>query len=130
MSAHHTRPLALLLRVEAILVSIAASVPELSAGVGLLVVIPADVVVPTRALVQDQAAAGVQGHRLCRGHVKKRSQTQRTENTAMLLSQLVVIDLCSLHLHDLITECVNHKAPIITPGLKPSAFNALSPCVC
>lgn len=114
MSAYHTRPLALLLRVEAILVSIAASVPELSAGVGLLVVIPADVVVPTRALVQDQAAAGVQGHPLCRGHVKKQSQTQRTkvktEKTAMLLSQLVVIDLCSLHLHDLITECVNYKA--------------------
>lgn len=50
---HHARPLALLLCVEAVPVAAAASVPELGAGVGLLVVVPADVVVPTRALVQD-----------------------------------------------------------------------------
>lgn len=72
MSGDHTRPLALLLGVEAVLVPVAASVPELSAGVGLLVVIPADVVVPTRALVQDQAAARVQRHRLCTRNREKK----------------------------------------------------------
>lgn len=56
---HHTRPPALLLRVKPVLVAVAASVPELGAGVGLLVVVPADAVVATRALVQDQAAARV-----------------------------------------------------------------------
>ena len=62
----HTRPLALVLRVKAVLVAVAASVPELCAGVGLLVVVPADVVVSTRALVQNQAAVRVQRHALCR----------------------------------------------------------------
>lgn len=55
----HTRPLALVLRVEAVGVAAAASEPELGAGVGLLVVVPADVVVPTRALVQHQVTARV-----------------------------------------------------------------------
>lgn len=58
-SGDHTRPLTLLLSVEAVLVPAAASVPELGAGVGLFVVVPADVVVPTRALVQDQTAARI-----------------------------------------------------------------------
>lgn len=55
----NTRPLALLLRVEAVVVAAAASEPELGAGVGLFVVVPADVVVPTRALVQDEVTARV-----------------------------------------------------------------------
>lgn len=65
-SGDHTRPLALLLHVEAVPVAVAASVPELGAGVGLLVVVPADVIVPTRALVQDQDAPRVQGYGLFR----------------------------------------------------------------
>ena len=52
-SGDHTRPLALLLCVEAVPVATAASVPELGAGVGLFVVVPADVIIPTRALVKN-----------------------------------------------------------------------------
>lgn len=63
-SADHTRPLALLLCVEAVLVAVTASVPELGAGVGLLIVVPADIIVPTCALVQNQATARVQGNGL------------------------------------------------------------------
>lgn len=66
-SDEHTRPPALSLCVKAVPVAAAAAVPELGAGVGLLVVVPADVIVPTRALVQDQAAARVQGYGLCGG---------------------------------------------------------------
>ena len=58
-SGYNTCPLAFLLRVKAVLVAVAATVPELCTGVGLLVVVPADVVVPTWALVQNQAAAWV-----------------------------------------------------------------------
>lgn len=50
-SEQHTGALARLLRVEAVPAAAAAAVPELSAGVGLLVVVPADVVVTARALV-------------------------------------------------------------------------------
>lgn len=73
-SGDHARCPALVLRVEAVLVAAAAAVPELGAGVGLLVVVPADVVFSTRALVQNQAAARVQGGGLCENtkpaHVK------------------------------------------------------------
>lgn len=58
-SGQHTRPLALVLRIETVPVAVTAAVPELSARVGLLVVVPADVVVPTRTLIQHQSAAGV-----------------------------------------------------------------------
>ncbi len=68
-SDDHTRPLALLLCVEAVRVAVAASVPELGAGVGLPVVVPADVIIPTRALVQNQATARVQRYDLCRKSV-------------------------------------------------------------
>lgn len=83
-SGYDACPLAFLLGVKAVLVAVAASVPELRAGVGLLVVVPADVVVPTRALVQNQGATGVQrgelfrqggsGHRniLHRSHICRR----------------------------------------------------------
>lgn len=55
----NTRPLALLFCIETVCVAAAASKPELGARVGLFVVIPADVIVPTRALVQHQVTARV-----------------------------------------------------------------------
>lgn len=64
-SGDHTRPLALLLCVKAVLVAVTPSVPELGAGVSLLVIVPADVVVPTCALVQNQATTRVQWYSLC-----------------------------------------------------------------
>ena len=59
----HAGLLALLLRLVAVLVAPAASVPELSAGVGLLVVVPQDGVIPAGALAQGQAAAWADGGR-------------------------------------------------------------------
>lgn len=71
----HTGALALLLRVKAVPAAAAAAVPELGAGVGLLVVVPADVVVTARALVQDHVAAGVQWSGLCkRGGIRQTSK--------------------------------------------------------
>ena len=59
----HAGLLALLLRRVAVVVAPAAAVPELGAGVGLLVVVPQDGVVPAGALAQGLAAAGADGGR-------------------------------------------------------------------
>lgn len=161
-SGDHTRPLALLFCVKAVPVAVTASVPELGTGVGLLVVVPADVIVPTRALVQNQAAARVQRYGLCRKRChmmgKIRSDPGKRFTTSLplmkcppnptskkpflcsLLRQHLfvhrnvllgrsrfyniihiaskIIGLPAPHLHDLITEPVNHKALITTlePG--------------
>lgn len=63
-SHDHTCPLALFFCVKAVPVPITAAIPELCAGVGLPVVVPSDVIVPTRALIQEQLTAGVQRHKL------------------------------------------------------------------
>lgn len=70
-SGDHTCSLALLLGVEAVPVAAAASVPELGASVGLLVVVPADVIFSTCSLVQNQPAARVQGYGLCGENVMR-----------------------------------------------------------
>lgn len=63
-SHDHTCPLALLFCVKAVPVPVTASIPELCAGVGLPVIVPSDVIVPTRALIQEQLTTGVQRHNL------------------------------------------------------------------
>lgn len=55
----YTCPLALLFCVKTVLVAVTASIPELSTGIGLIVVVPADVVVTTCALVQNQITTRV-----------------------------------------------------------------------
>lgn len=75
-SDFHTCPLALILCVKSIFVAIAASVPELGACVCLFVIVPADAVVPARALVQNQATAGVQGDSLCRRRCHMNERTR------------------------------------------------------
>lgn len=63
-TADHTCSFALLLSVKAVFVAIAASVPELGTSIRLLVIVPADVIFPTSALVQRQVTSWVCRRRL------------------------------------------------------------------
>ena len=58
-SEKDTRLLAFIFCFETVVVPIAASVPELCTGIGLLVVVPADLVASAGALVQAEVTTGV-----------------------------------------------------------------------
>lgn len=66
-SFYNTCPLAFFFCLKAVVISTTATVPELRAGIGLLIIVPVDFVLAAGALFQSEETAGINRRSLCGG---------------------------------------------------------------